>query len=793
MLGALDKVGEAVAGAVRASESTTALAVRGRPGIERAAPAPAGKVPAGAIQDGASLMPSGSAPARRSSRQFLREYSNMPWLRAISSRIAFDVAATTWQIYAVKPSGAQRYVRPRALQRMAHKERRTEYARLRAAGELTEIEVHPLLDLIANPNPLMEGLTARKVSQLWIDINGAAHWLLERGLAGIPVRAWPIPPHWIVEYPTAQRQSFMCNFPNWTGEIPASEFVSFVDVDPADPYSGRGSGAFYAAADELELDEYAAKHAKGVFFNRARPDIIVTAEGASEVEMRRFERNWLSKAQGLFKQWRPLFASRKIDVHEVSQSFQQLEFGRLRDQERDIILHTIGMPPEVLGIIENSNRSTIDAADYLYAGHLLVPRLELLRSVFQERVAPLYDDRIVVEYVSPIAEDREFTLKVAQAAPWSRTVRQWQELGGITEQDDEDGLDVYMIPATLFAQDTPGGARRPAPVTPAPVTPAPLPGDAQPTDPVTPPPAASTRPAVTRALDPRIAALYRIADGIADHMTDEYVGTVETHARGVDEGALVSAITSGGIEAAVQACNLDALARALWGPRYGASPFEEQDGELLRSLAAALEAGGTLASEELAAAGITLAFDVANTYAVAWAEQHAAELVQQVSAGQRETIRQIVEDGIANRDSPADIAREVRQVIGLTDRQAAAVSNYRRSLIADGRSAADVEELTGQYAARTLRNRGETIARTESLGAANNGQRLLWEAGVRGGLLGADVQREWITAEDDRVEHLCAQMDRVKAKIGEPFHTPKGDLQAPPLHPRCRCAVVIAL
>ena len=46
---------------------------------------------------------------------------------------------------------------------------------------------------------------------------------------------------------------------------------------------------------------------------------------------------------------------------------------------RDTIYQTYGIPPEVLGIIENSNRATADAAMYIYGILVLTPRLNKMR------------------------------------------------------------------------------------------------------------------------------------------------------------------------------------------------------------------------------------------------------------------------------------------------------------------------------------------------------------------------------------------------------------------------------
>src|SRR5262249_17868438 len=153
----------------------------------------------------------------------------------------------------------------------------------------------------------------------------------------------------------------------------------------------RGVGLATSLADELESDEYAARVTKQLFFNRARPDLLITAEGLNPAETARMEQDWLNKNQGFFRAFKPMFLNRKVDVHEFDYDFRGMQFVQLREFERDTIMQTWGLPPEILGVITNSNRSTIDAADYLYSSKVILPRCEFFRSVLQERLVPEYD------------------------------------------------------------------------------------------------------------------------------------------------------------------------------------------------------------------------------------------------------------------------------------------------------------------------------------------------------------------------------------------------------------------
>ena len=99
------------------------------------------------------------------------------------------------------------------------------------------------------------------------------------------------------------------------------------------------------------------------------------------------------------------------------------------------------------------------------------------------------------------------------------------------------------------------------------------------------------------------------------------------------------------------------------------------------------------------------------------------------------------------------------------------------------------ERKVERYSKKTLRRRAITIARTETIRAANTGQHLLWKEAQNLGLL-LNMQRQWILTPDDLLcESPCPQMAQQIVGIDQPFITPNGvEVMTPPAHPNCRCA-----
>jgi len=182
---------------------------------------------------------------------------------------------------------------------------------------------------------------------------------------------------------------------------------------------------------------------------------------------------------------------------------------------------------------------------------------------------------------------------------------------------------------------------------------------------------------------------------------------------------------------------------------------------------------------------VELRFDLLNPRAVKFINQRTGELITQVTEESKKAIRSIVRQAFEEGGHPYEQAKKIMQHIGLTERQSQAVENFRRRLIEDGVSKAEADRRAEAYAKRLLRDRAETIARTETMMASNEGQREAWRQVVEEGLLDeTEFEREWIVTPDDRLCDRCLAMDGKRAPINETY---EGGTEGPPLHPRCRC------
>jgi HK97 family phage portal protein len=388
------------------------------------------------------------APPRRGSAELILMYRRSPWLQSVVSKIAHATASIEWKV-GVATDSRGRPTRSKALQLVGdHVKRNTLIRQARDADRFRELPDHPLLDFLDAGCHRLTGLDVRALTQVYLDLKGEAFALLERNALGMPVRQWPIPSHWVTELPKGPDGFYEIRLGSLPKKFPAADVLDLVIPDAYDPYK-RGAGIGEALGDELDTDEYAAQFIKAFFYNGALPDAIVAYPEARAEQVKQIDAEWKAQLRGPRRAHQLKITNGKVDVHVLGRSFKDMELIELRKFERNTVVETFGTPPEVVGIIEDSNWAKARTADFLMGKYVVVPRAERQRAHFQAKLVPQFDPRLVLWYESPVPEDRERQLEAAKAAPYALTLRQWNTLQDVDPVGD---VDVRMVPVNLLPQ-----------------------------------------------------------------------------------------------------------------------------------------------------------------------------------------------------------------------------------------------------------------------------------------------------------------------------------------------------
>lgn len=274
---------------------------------------------------------------------------------------------------------------------------------------------------------------------------------------------------------------------------------------------------------------------------------------------------------------------------------------------------------------------------------------------------------------------------------------------------------------------------------------------------------------------PKASEVHRLADRLAPQARGAFLRAMADVKADANVRAFLQALEAGDRGAAMAAIKLGRLPARLSGVVKVLDKVFEQSGEVT-------------------SAHFELRFDLLNPKTLAAAKEHAASFVVETTQETQQAIRQVIGRAFAEGIAPKDLARLIRPMIGLTERQAQAVVNYRQDLLAGEASVESAAASAAKYADKLLRRRAETIARTEVIDASAEGQLAAWIDAADKGLLDiSQTSREWIVTDDDRLCPRCLAMDGQKVSLDAPFVTPEGGaIDGPTLHPNCRCTVGLA-
>lgn len=282
--------------------------------------------------------------------------------------------------------------------------------------------------------------------------------------------------------------------------------------------------------------------------------------------------------------------------------------------------------------------------------------------------------------------------------------------------------------------------------------------------------------ALVKASGASYRALHEIADRLEPKARKAFLDAVDALKGSVTLAELQDAIATGDADAVLRLLGWDQFSTALAGVT-----------DQLR--AAIQDAGAT------SAGALSLKFDLLNPATVNFIRGYELDLITGISDETRAGVRAIIENAFEQGGHPYQQARRIRLLIGLTEQQMNAVSNYWDTLLANGAPDARAETLAMQYYGRLLTYRARTIARTETIRAAGMGREATWAQAAEQGLLDPYVtRRQWLVTPDDRLCEVCAaipDMNPDGVGLNEMFKSPDGYIDQEPAHPNCRCSVVL--
>lgn len=310
------------------------------------------------------------------------------------------------------------------------------------------------------------------------------------------------------------------------------------------------------------------------------------------------------------------------------------------------------------------------------------------------------------------------------------------------------------------------------------------------------------------------------------HIAQGFLSSITGALDSADESLFLRAAETASPEAAAEQLVLD-----LFGAIRPEARVQQLDlfGDSWRPLQRSIQYVATTGAEQTVpvigrATKVTFELNSSKTLLEAGVNQETAALVREIDATTRDGIASVIRQGLRAGVNPRETARQIRDLIGLTERQANAIESYRRALVrgdaanALGRALRDkrfdptlrslldrnlkptpeqIDKYVARYKEKMLSYRAETISRTESLNALHVGQHGAWQSSIdQGKVKEAQIRRQWVVARDERTCEICMPIPSMNPDgVGfrELFETPVGPIEGPTIHPDCRCSLWIWL
>lgn len=363
----------------------------------------------------------GQAAPQYNINQYLMANEKVSWLYAAVDRIALSVAETKWHLY-TKPK--------------------------RIGDQRKEIVDHDILDLMHQVNPFETWNEHLELSQQYMELAGEFFWLLVRNnLKGIQ-ELWALNPALVEVIPSQDKYIAGYIYSNGGQQIPVEQgdIIHFKRPNPRNRY--RGLSPVSAILTDIESQRFSSMWNRNFFRNSAEPGgVIEVPQDLSDEKFQRLLMQWSEEHRGTANAHQVAVLEGGAKWVESKNTQRDMQFDRLRKDNRDIILANYGLPLHILGIAESVNRANAEAGEYVFSRWVIKPRLVRIREKLNEQLLPKFDNKgqLELDFDDPVPENQEYKLRAAGEYSKGYMVKnEARALAGL--EPDPEG-DVYFIPS----------------------------------------------------------------------------------------------------------------------------------------------------------------------------------------------------------------------------------------------------------------------------------------------------------------------------------------------------------
>ena len=331
------------------------------------------------------------------------------------------------------------------------------------------IEQHPLLDLLARPNPLQSYTEFFSSLYSYVLLSGNAYVLKVGNDGGAPRELHQLRPDRIEikggGNPIPEKYEYVIN-----GRLQDTYYVDqengFSELkhvklwNPLDDY--YGCSPLSAASMQVDQHNMASKHNVNLLNNGARPSGAVVfkpkdesgfAVNLSESQRQQLLTDLNNRFSGSANAGRPMLLEGDFDWKEMGLSPKDMDFLNLKHMSATNIAMCFGVPSQLVGVPDAQTYSNVSEARLALYEETIIPYLRKIESDLNEWLVPMYGDNYYLEFdidsIPALSERRRKIYENVTTAVREgvMTRNEAREKIGLEPIDGADGL---YISANLF-------------------------------------------------------------------------------------------------------------------------------------------------------------------------------------------------------------------------------------------------------------------------------------------------------------------------------------------------------
>jgi HK97 family phage portal protein len=612
-------------------------------------------------------------------------------------------------------------------------------------GVEEEIFDHEALNILYRPNEYMDGKFLKYLTFAYYELTGNAYWL--KKVDGTKISFIPLNPRNVT--PVISKDGFsIVKYKYLAGSINTEyQPENILHWRMPNPNSFLiGKGVVEGVGEWIDVDSYATEFNLKFFVNGAKLGGMIESEATSKEALELIKLGIDTAHRGVSNAHKMGVLPKGAKYVESNMTPKDMEFSEADNRFRDKILAAFGVPKSVLGIVEDVNRASAEASNYVFQAFTIKPLAEDFADFLTEFYLPLFKrtEGFYFKADDPTPENSELNIKADQAglanAPYMTVneVRTRHGLPPITGGDSVYGNPFLEPVGTVENQKT------------------------------------VKAKTIHRK---HVVDLDKMSNDIADKVVNTFVTKEEENIKALyEERHKQFVVRVNHYE--------DALRQEL------IKHDRKQEQEVISNLSKVVKSVSARSLlDETSAVGAIIDFTtiIMSQLTAEEGKQAMKYLgIQQEYESNSERLKKIVE-------------RSVKKMAeSYTDTTIRKLSARLAQGINEGKTIEQIKEDISKVYDFTEEYRARAVARTEVFSAANDASR---EAYIQSGIVEKIV---WHTAEDELTCEFCGPLDNKTVGITESFFK-KGDtvqgsdggeydtdyerVQNPPLHPNCRCFI----